>query len=475
MKKIMAAAVAGLSLVLLLSGCGKKSEDTVQEVTGTNVSVYEAGYAGIESSVTYTGEIKASDEVGVSAKVSGSAARINADIGKYVNAGDVLLEIDSTDYKLQYNQAIAAYNSAKAVYESTIGGTMQQNVNNLSDAIISAQTEYDNALSSYNREKELYDNDTNLISARNALQNAKDNYDRTKKLYDMGAASLTSLDSARIAYENAQATVETTESSLKASMEQAKSRLDMAKVNLDSAKENYDLTVNVLNKENAASAKAQVDSAKAALDIAQNTLNYTTIKAPISGYVSARNISKGEMVSQGATLFVISEISNMTAEVNVTESVIAQIGTGTQAYVSVKSAGIDKITADVSVANAVKDEKTGLYNVKVNIPNTNSVLKAGMFADISLITGRENDAIIIPSDALMQEGDEFYVYIADEKNGTAQKRSVSLGLQDANNTQVTDGVEAGELVIISGKEYLSEKNNLINITSREGVTENEAA
>ena len=467
MNKKLVSIIAAVSM-LSMTGCGKeKTVSSDEAITGTNVSVYEVTETGITSSVTYTGEIKPAEVVSVSAKASGTAKSVNAQIGQYVRAGETLLVIDNTDYQLQYNQALAAYNSAQAAYNSTVGGSQQQSINSLRDAVTKAQQEYDNALSSYNREKELYENNTNLVSAKNALQNAKDNYERTQSLFDMGAASQITLDSARIAYENADAAVKAAESNLKTGFETAKSRLSSAEINLKSAKESYDLTVNVLHPESEATAKAQVASAKAALDIAKNMLDNTTVTAPISGYVSSKNISRGEIVAQGAPLFTISDTSSVEGEISVTEIVIPSVQVGTPAIISVKAAGIENVSGSVSVVNSVKNEATGLYTVRVNIPNADSVLKSGMFAEIELITDTSENALTIPSEALMQEGSDYYVYVVDEAANTAEKRFITTGLASAEMTEITEGLAAGELIVVSGKEYLSEKNNQVNITERE--------
>ncbi len=189
--------------------------------------------------VTYTGEIKASQETSVSAKASGTARSVNADIGDFVSAGAVLVTIDDTDYRLQYNQAKAAYNSAVASYNSATNGTVKRNDNQLKAALDAAQLDFNDA---------------------------QQNYDR-QKLYDMGAIS-------EIEFNG------------------AKTRLENSKLNLDNAKSNYDLTKDVLNGETEATARAAVESAKAALDIAEHALTNTTVTAPISGYISAKNINK---------------------------------------------------------------------------------------------------------------------------------------------------------------------------------------
>ena len=328
--------VLSFMMLFSVSGCkkDKKTANDVKEKVATNVTVHTALSEDIDSKVTYTGEIIACNEASVSSKVSGKVLSVNAELGQYVNVGDVLMTIDSTDYRLQYNQAQAAYNSAQAAYNSATGGAQQQAVNNLKNSVISAETEYNNALSNYNREKEMFENNTNLVSVRNQMQMAKSAYDRTVSLFDMGAASKIELDNAKAAYENAEAAVIAAENGLKSGMDAAKARLVNAENNLKAVKENYELTVNVVNPESAATAKAQVDACKAALDIAKNALDNTTVTAPISGYVSSRNISKGEMAGAGAPIFTISDISSVEGEINVTESVISHVTVGDTADLS---------------------------------------------------------------------------------------------------------------------------------------------
>lgn len=397
------------ALLVCSAGCGKNEEKPIEADTAINVTVYKAKPTDIDHMVTYTGEIKALEETSVSAKATGTAQYVNVEIGDYVDAGTVLLSIDSSDYRLQYNQAKAAYNSAVAAYNSTTNGSMQQSTSQLKAAVDGAQLEYDNA---------------------------KTNYDRMKTLFEMGAISQIEFDG-------------------------AKTRLSSAELNLNTAKSNYDLTTNVLASETKASAQAAVDSAKAALDIAQNALNNTTVKAPISGYVSAKNINKGQLVAAGSPLFTIKNTDMVDAEINVTESMISYVRVGTKATVAVKSAQLDGIEGTVSVVNQVKNPQTGMYTVKVHINNSENLLKEGMFADVTLITEEMEDTIAIPSESIMQDGDELYVYTVN--NDVASKSVITTGIVGDELTQILTGIKDGDFVVISGKEYISEKNNKVKI------------
>ena len=487
-----------VSLISLFAGCGKKEQEAEPvDAAAVNVTVYDAAVGNISNMVTYTGEIKASESVAVSPKVSGKVVSVYVEEGQYVNAGDVLFKIDDTDLKLQYNQAQAAYNTARVGYDNTKNSTTKQTTMQVEQALKNAQDNYD-------RQKQLYDNNStvkvaetafanakdayesaqqnyenNLVSAKNALSTAETNYNNTKSLFEAGGATQTALDAAKSGYENAQAAYETLESNQKLALENSKAAmqqaeenlktvninarasLDSAELALKNAQESYDLTVNVTNNASTKSAAASLESASAALSLARNALNNATVKAPISGFVSSKTATAGQMVSAGMTAVTIHNTNSVDGEVHVTESVISSLQIGTPATVTVKSAGAENMPGTISLLNQVKDPQTGMFTVKVNIPNADNILKAGMFADITLQTSAVSDVLCIPSKAIMQEGEERYVYVTD--GATAQKRTITEGVTNGTVTEIISGINEGDKIVLKGMDYITEKNNKVRI------------
>ena len=440
-KKIIAVSTAVL-LAFGAAGCSKKDDKQKKETTNaTNVTVYTVNSGDIDSTASYTGEIIASENTAVSAKVSGDAQTVYVKEGDFVRAGSKLVTIDPTSYRLAYNQALAAYNSAvsskksaeaskksaEAGYNSVTNGSTRQTLTQLESQLNAAQIAYDNALDIYNKQK---------------------------TLYDLGAISETEFNTYKTSLENAE-------------------------LSLNTAKTNYDLTKNVVSQESAATAKASVESAeasvnsaqsgiesaKAALDIAKNNLDNCTVTAPISGYISSKSVNKGQMVAQGTPVVTITNTSLVDAEISVTESVIPLVDVGTKANVNIKSANVENVEGVVTLVNPVKDEKTGLYTVKVSMSNADGKLKQGMIADITLVTESDSNAITIPVESLMQDdSDGYYVYVAKGKK--AQKRNVETGIMNDESAQILSGIEPGDRVIVSGKEYISDKNNEIKIVEK---------
>ncbi len=406
-RRIFCFALMGV-LLLSASGCGNKKEAAVQS-TAINVTVSEVKTADIEENVSYTGEVKASVGASVNAKVSGTVKSINAEIGDYVSQGAVLMTIDSTQYSLAYNQALAAYNSAVASYNNVTGGSAEQSKLNINQALTNAQSAYDSAL---------------------------DNYNRQKALYDIGAVSKVALDS-------------------------AKTSLDNAKLALDTAKSNASLNENVIIPQTEASASAGIGQAKAALDIASSNLANCVVRAPVSGYITAKNASVGQMASPGIELFAVKDTNTVDIELNVTEAVISSITQETGARVSVKSAGITDALGTVSAVANAKNDMTGMYLVKVSVPNSDGKIKLGMLAEVSLVTDGADDVLTVSSDAVFLKDGKSYVYIAEGQK--AVKKEIETGVTDGTLTQVISGLSKGDKVIVDGKDFITDTNNVIKI------------
>lgn len=464
-KKILSIALSAGLMAALISGCGSEDASSPTETAGTNVTVEEAVLRDISKTVSYTGELMTSDKAAVTSKVTAKITSVKAEVGDWVDKGDVLLVLDSSDYEYalkqaqaSYNQAQASYNQAQASYNQVEAGQKQADV-----AVSSAEVSYETVKNGTN-EQTIAQLEQAVSAATIAYNDAKTNYDRQEQLYNMGAISLVTFESAKSALEN-------------------------ARIALDTAKKNYDLGVNVLAPGNEASAqkgvetaqasrdsaKASLDSAKAAMETAsaakeaaqlaitqaKDNIANTTITAPISGYISAKNATLGQFASAGLTLFEINASDNLEAEIQVTESVISHVNVGDKAFISISSSDIKNIEGSVSVVNPVKSQ-TGMYLVRVSVPNSDSKLKIGMFADITLVTDESaENTLSVPSDSILQEGDEYYVYVVS--GDTAEKRVIETGVTDGLYTQVLSGVKNGEQVVVDGKEYISEVNNIVNI------------
>lgn len=424
-KRVLALVLA-IVLCFAIAGCtgeGNATDATDVTEAGINVTVATATMRDIETTAEYTGELIAGETAYVTSKVSAKVEKINVELGDWVEEGDVLVILDDTDYSFQLSQAQAGYRQADAAYANALAAC--DNVDGINE-----QTEAQLAQA--------------VAATKIGYEDAKTNFERQSELYEKGAISLVAYEGAKSAYENATLAYE-------------------------GAQKNYDIAVNVLGPGNKKSAESAVTTAKAArstasvaVDQAETMVQNTVVRAPISGYVSSQNVALGQFAAAGNPLFTISDTNDLEVEIKVTESVVSHLEVGGEAKINVPSASGEEIEGEVCLVNPVKDAMSGMYIVRVRVENADNALKVGMVADVTLVTTEgEDDAICVPTAAIVQTEEGNYVYVVN--GGYAEKVWVECGVDDGEYTIIVSGLEDGDMVVCDGKDYISEENNFVNI------------
>lgn len=442
-------------LIFAITGCGgKKNSDAAVSVTVEQVKRQNA-----ESYISYSGTVNAQSNISVVPKISGKVISINVAVGDTVEEGDILYVIDDTDIALQVRQASAGLSAAEASYNNVVNGASQQSTTQLQQSVIMAETEYNDAVAALERVQVAYDNNTLMTSAQVAYNNAKINYDRMKQLYDQGGISKQQLESAESSFLTAEASYNNAQDGADAQLDAAKSRVTVARNNLNSAKENLELTKNVINPQNSRSAAAQVQTARAAYEIALENLNSTRVKAPISGVVASMPIQVGGMSSPQTPVNIVST-GTKEVKIKVAESNINFVNVGTKALISVKSANIENAEAVVTEVSPAADLSTGMFGVTVSIPDESDIFKVGMFADISLVSATNSDALMIKTESIKKDGGRTFVYVVN--GDSVAEREIVCGIESGDYTEVTEGLNEGETVVVKGKDFLK-ADSKINI------------
>lgn len=501
MKRKTASVLCVCLVALLAAGCGGQE---AAEEAATSITVAQAARGGVASYLTYTGTVNPQASVAVVPKVSGNVTGVRVKLGDTVNRGDVLYTIDDTDLRLQVRQAEAGLASAQAAYNNAVGGGAQQSITQLEQALTAAELEYSNAQSAYERAKAAnesgsavkqaqatldeakgayeraqasYDSNTAVAAAQVAYDSAKLAFERLQQLYEQGGVSkqqleaaenqLTTaqaqlssaqdgakqtLDSAKSRYDIAQEQYNTAVLNKDAELESAKSRLDNAQASLNAARENLDLTQNVINPQNAQSASASVQSAQAALDIAREQLSNAIVTAPISGQVSAIPVEVGAMASQSSPVLLV-DMDGVEIDIQVAEKNISSVSVGMAAKVSVTSGGIEQADAAVAEVSPAADAQTGMYDVKIYIENPDERFKAGMFADVQLVSGSHTDVLTIPTAAVKKDGGRTYVFVVN--GDKLEERDIVQGIEQEDVTEVASGLSDGETVVVRGKDFVT--------------------
>jgi len=201
-------------------------------------------------------------------------------------------------------------------------------------------------------------------------------------------------------------------------------------------------------------ARTTILTSQAQIEQLNKQISQYTIHAPFAGVITERNFDLGAVVSPGSSLATLIDISVLKLEISVPETYITQFKDGmamqvkTDVYPDVVFKG--KVDLVSSTADASHN-----YTVKILVPNNSQTpLKAGMYAKVTLDNAPLQNTISIPRSALIGSARQPQVYVVE--NGVAKLRDVQIGAGNERNVQVIKGLAANEVIVIGGLVNLSD-------------------
>ena len=263
----------------------------------------------------------------------------------------------------------------------------------------------------------------------------------------------------------------------KANVESAKARLNKAKARAHKA--DRDLArIKPLYEEHAASqldlddaiaasetANADVVVSEAELTQAELVLGYTTVKSPISGYISERNADIGTLVGPGAKSLLTTVVKTDTVRIDFSmtsldylRSKARNVNIGQKdstrdwdPYVTVTLADGREypFKGIVDFADPQVDPKTGTFSVRAEMPNHDRELLPGQFTRVKMLLDMRNDAVVVPTRALEIEKGGAFIYVV-RPDSIVERRYVETGPEIENNTVIERGLRKGEQVVVEG-------------------------
>ena len=336
-------------------------------------------------------------------------------MGESVHKGCVLCTIDGSDIQNSINVLHSQLATADAAIEAARLNLELANGSAMQSQITAAKA--------------------NVDQLKLQLDNAKKRYDENKTLYDSGYISRQVYEQ----YENA---------------------YNQALISYNQAKESYDLLQNKTSQENIQRAQAALDQAKASkqsilaqIESSRSSLNDTIVTSPITGVVTARNVTAGALASSAQPSFVIANIDVVTIDVAVSEQIINRLSIGQSVDVEITSLSNDRISGTISTLNPVANPVSGTYDVKISINNPDNILKPGMFGKVYFVSEQNDNALILPVSAVVGN-EEKYVYT--EQNGIVKKVFVKTGMENGEEVEIIEGLGENQSVVIKGQTYLND-------------------
>ncbi|MFA9389433.1 MAG: efflux RND transporter periplasmic adaptor subunit [Prolixibacteraceae bacterium] len=181
---------------------------------------------------------------------------------------------------------------------------------------------------------------------------------------------------------------------------------------------------------------------------------YFDILAPITGTVSMRNVSKGDYIKEGATLFKVLDLSNVWVQFDAYENDLSWIKIGDRVEFTVQAIPGKNYSAKVSFIEPFIDAKTRVAKIRVDLSNNDQLLKPEMFVTglIQSKLTKNKNVILIPKTAVLWTGKRSIVYVKvpDRNNPTFLLREVVLGSDTGDAYVISEGLNEGEEIATNG-------------------------
>ena len=263
----------------------------------------------------------------------------------------------------------------------------------------------------------------------------------------------------------------------KANVESARARLNKAKA--QALKAERDLNrIKPLYEENAAS-QLDLDNAVAAYETshadvvigeadltqAEMVLGYTSVKSPISGYISERNVDIGTLVGPGGKSLLATVVKTDTVRIDFSMTALdylrskdRNINIGQKDSTKNWDSYVIVTLADgreypykglVDFTDPQVDPQTGTFSVRAEMPNKDRELLPGQFTRVKMLVDVRENAVIAPSRALEIEKGGAYIYVV-RPDSVVERRYIEIGPEIGNNTVVERGLAKGEKIVVEG-------------------------
>jgi membrane fusion protein (multidrug efflux system) len=230
--------------------------------------------------------------------------------------------------------------------------------------------------------------------------------------------------------------------------------VQQARANFTLAKSKYDRAVD-LARSNFISGQARDEAennlrvAEAAMALAQAKRDKMEIRAPFAGIIGLRVVSAGDYVKEGADMVNLESIDPLKVDFRVPEVYLQQVAVGQSLTVTLDALPGKSFEGKVFALNPLVDAAGRSIVVRAMVRNPDTSLRPGMFARVSLITRSEKNALVIPEQAIVPQGEDQFVFKVVD--GRAVRVKIEVGQRRDSKVEVLKGLAANDTVVIAGQ------------------------
>ena len=392
----------------LVGACAEKEPPPAppEIIRPVKVMTLPSNTSSMETKV-FSGVSEGIEEITLSFRVPGVLQTLPTKVGDMKKKGDVLASLDQRDFKFEVRNFIGQLKTAEAELDVLKIGERPENIRKL---------------------------EAQLSSLKSTLRTAELEYQRVQQLYVNDAAS-------------------------KARLDQAKSDWDLAKANLEAAEQELIMATTGAREEDIRAQEAKILSIQANLDRAIADREYTILYMPFDGVIAKRHVSNFEQILKNQHIYDVSAMDRIEVRISIPDSMIAKIKKGQSVLVKFLPLAKKKFSGKITKVGLSADRTTLTFPVWVEIPNPKREILPGMPVEVALtLPHRGGNNPMLPIDTVLEDkvSGEKYVWVVNSSDQTAIHRAVRIGNLVGDLIEITNGLEAGDVIIVAGLDQLGE-------------------
>lgn len=483
-----------LIFLFTLNSCQEKKEpeesrEDLQKKQGIPVEAVTVKKGDILITIEVSGGLEAEDSITVSTNNEGRIEQVFVKEGDYVKANQIVAVIEPDDLQDQTLQAEAALNAAKLRFSQAQSNALLQetqiegSIKQAEQAVKAAEAQYKQAKASLKssqenlslveegaRTQEIAQAEQAVVQADANLREADIDLGRMERLYEKGAVAKQQLDVAQVKYDVVKAQYNSAleqldlvkEGARSQEIETAKQQVNISEASVAAALASLEQAKEALNtaiagriqitvaNQSTAVAQAEVEQAEANLARITRDLEKSYVKTMVSGYVTEKYVEPGEYTSGPGATDIIDVFDPATLYFRgiVSETDIVNVSKGLTVDIEIDGLKDKKFTGTIQDI-IPKASESRQFTVKISVVNPGSDIKPGMFARGEVLLSTHKDVLIVPNDAIVNKNGGKCIFLIKEDLTVTQKEVIP-GPSVKGNTEIFQGVEAGDKIVYTG-------------------------
>lgn len=205
-------------------------------------------------------------------------------------------------------------------------------------------------------------------------------------------------------------------------------------------------------------AKYGSEQAEASLAALERRLENTVIRAPIAGILEDRMVEVGTMVSPGTATARVIDLDPVKITAGVPERYALDVQTGASVRVHFDVLPGEEFTGTINYVGAAVNPRSRTFPVELTLSNQDRVIKPEMVANVSVVRGVVDDAVVVPQEALVRVEDGYVAYVVESDGGhdVARTRRVERGPSQRNQVVIREGLNPGDRLIVVGQQQVED-------------------